>query len=220
MRRTLFGAALSLALVTMSAPSSAQSVNATIDRAVNAWSKARTARASFEQTITNSITGGTATARGEFMQQRPGLLSIRFTEPSGDRIVADGQSVWIYLPSSAPGQVIKRPASAGGIPLDITGQFLDEPRRRYTITDEGSEPVAGSAARVLALVPRRGTDAPFTRARVWITDADAMIRQFEIVEPNGVTRRVRLTSLSLNAPVQATEFRFSVPRGVKVVARD
>src|ERR671931_1994598 len=83
----------------------AQSTDRVLDRAVSAWAKVKTARATFEQTVTNALTGSSANARGDFQQQRPHKLSIRFTDPSGDRIVADGASVWVYLPSSAPGQV-------------------------------------------------------------------------------------------------------------------
>ena len=77
----------------------AQSTDQTLDRAVAAWAKVKTARATFEQTVTNSLTGSSANARGEYQQQRPNRVSIRFTDPAGDRIVADGASVWVYLPS-------------------------------------------------------------------------------------------------------------------------
>ena len=50
-----------------------------LDRAVAAWAKVKTARATFEQTITNSLTGRTLTATGEYQQQRPGKLSVRFS---------------------------------------------------------------------------------------------------------------------------------------------
>src|SRR5215207_10497465 len=81
-----------------------------LDRAVAAWTKVKTARATFEQTITNSLTGRTLTATGEYQQQRPGKLSVRFAEPANDRIIADGKNLWLYLPSTAPGQVIRTSA--------------------------------------------------------------------------------------------------------------
>ena len=114
----------------------AQSTDQTLDRAITAWGKVKTARATFEQTVTNSLTGSSATARGEYQQQRPNRVAIRFTDPAGDRIVADGASVWVYLPSSAPGQVVKRSASDGTALVDRwplvyapSSQILDEIRR-------------------------------------------------------------------------------------------
>ena len=198
----------------------AQSTDQTIDRAVAAWGKVKTARATFEQTVTNSLTGSSATAHGEYQQQRPNRVAIRFTDPSGDRIVSDGASVWVYLPSSAPGQVVKRSASDGtALPLDITGEFLTDPRGRYDITSAGAGTVAGHAAKALLLSPKAQTQAPFTKATIWVDDDDALIRQFEVVEPSGVTRRIRITSLDLNVPVDKSTFSFTPPAGVRVVER-
>jgi outer membrane lipoprotein carrier protein len=206
-----------LSATSLAAPVRAQTVTSTIDRAVAAWSKAKTARASFEQTITNALTGGSATSHGEFVQQRPDRLSITFKEDGG-RVVSDGKSLWIYMPTSTPGQVIKRRAEedGAGVPIDITSQFLDEPRTKYDITDAGRAS-SGEEAHVLALVPKAGQSAPFVRAKVWVSDKDGLIREFEVVEPSGVTRHVHLSSLDLNVPVDRSAFTFAVPKGVKVV---
>ena len=198
----------------------AQSPTEVLDRAVAAWAKVKTARASFEQTVTNSLTGSSANARGEFQEQRPNRLSIRFTDPAGDRIVADGTSIWIYLPTSAPGQVVKRAATdEGAVPIDITGEFLTDPKTRYDVSAAGSGTVSGHAAHALTLVPKPGTKAVFDRATLWIDDDDALVRQFEVVEHTGVTRRVRITSLDVNVPVDRSAFAFTPPPGVRVVAR-
>ncbi|MCA1693852.1 MAG: outer membrane lipoprotein carrier protein LolA, partial [Actinobacteria bacterium] len=72
----------------------------TLDRAVAAYAKVKTARASFEQTLTNPLTGNSTVQHGELQQQRPGKFSARFSDPKGDLVVADGKSLWIYQPSS------------------------------------------------------------------------------------------------------------------------
>ncbi|HEU4720063.1 MAG TPA: outer membrane lipoprotein chaperone LolA [Gemmatimonadaceae bacterium] len=191
-----------------------------LDRAVAAWAKVRTARATFEQTITNPLTGRTLTATGEYQQQRPGKLSVRFSDPANDRIVADGTRLWLYLPSTTPGQVIRTSVKNGGSgTVDLTAQFLTAPRTRYTITPAGSAQVSGRATHAFGLVPKQKDGAAFQSATVWIDDADATIRQFEVTEPSGVQRRVRLTSFRPNAPVDASAFRFVVPEGVRVVER-
>jgi outer membrane lipoprotein-sorting protein len=46
-----------------------------------------------------------------------------------------------------------------------------------------------------------------------------MIRQFESTDVNGVTRRVRLLTLSPNALVDNSAFTFKTPKGVRVVER-
>jgi outer membrane lipoprotein carrier protein len=195
-------------------------VDATIDRAVAAWAKIKTIRGTFEQTVTNPLTGSSATARGQYAQERPNRLAIRFSEPANDAIVSDGRVVWVYLPTSSPGQVIKRPATErSATPIDLTGQLLETPRAKYEITAAAGRTVDGHAAHGLTLVPKPGTGAPFTKATVWVDDDDSLIREFEETEPSGVTRHVRLTTVEPNAAVDPAMFVFTVPRGVRVMER-
>lgn len=217
----LAAARWSLVMLAAAAPMlHAQSTDETLDHAVAAWSKVKTARATFEQTVSNALTGSSATAHGEFQQQRPNRVSIRFTDPAGDRIVGDGESVWVYLPSSAPGQVVKHAAGdQSAIPLGITGEFLTDPRRRYDVAAAGTATVAGHAAHALTLVPKASTQRSFDKATIWVDDDDGLIRQFEVVEPSGVTRRIQITSLDVNVPVDRSAFSFKPPAGVRIIDR-
>lgn len=190
-----------------------------VDRAVAAWAKVRSMSGSFEQTVTNPLMRSSAVAKGTFAQQRPNKLAVRFTDPSGDAIIADGSHLWIYLQQAAPGQVMKRLASDEmALPIDA-GQFLDSPATKYEIAAKGAENVGGRPAQMLGLTPKKGTSAPFTKATVWIDDADGLIRQFEVTESSGLIRRIRLTSVSVNPKLALSEFRFIVPKGVKIVER-
>jgi outer membrane lipoprotein-sorting protein len=103
--------------------------------------------------------------------------------------------------------------------VDVSAQFLVAPRTRYTVTPAGSAQIGGRATHAFKLVPKQKENAAFNTATVWIDDADATIRQFEVTEPSGVQRRVRLTSYRPNAPVDASAFKFIVPEGVRVVER-
>lgn len=195
----------------------AQTADAIVDRAVAAWAKVKTARGSFEQTVSNPLTTSTATARGTFVQDRPNRIAIRFSDPASDAIVSDGKAVWIYLPSSSPGRVIKRAATDGAVPIDLTGQFLESPHARYDITSAGTATANGHPAHVLKLVAKKGANAPVTKATIWVDDDDSLIREFESTENSGVTRHIRITDLAVNTPVAREAFAFSVPAGVTVV---
>ena len=204
----------------LSKPGVQQSVDATIQRAVAAWSKIRTLRATFEQTITNPITGSSMTARGGLQQRKPNRLAITFTDPIGDRIVADGKFVWVYIQSATPGQVMKLAnTDVGAASTDLIGQFLTTPRSKYDATDAGADTVGSRAARAIVLVAKPGTQLPFTRAKVWVDNTDGLIRKFEATDAAGVTRKVRLLTLSPNAAVDTAAFTFVVPKNVRVVER-
>lgn len=191
-----------------------------LDRAVSAWASVKTARATFEQTITNSLTGRTLTATGEYQQRRPDRLSVRFSNPSQDRIVADGRFVWLYLPSSAPDQVIRTPLSAAGTgTVDLSAQFLTAPRTRFNVSQVGTQIVSGRPTHGYNLIPKQTEGAPFQAASVWIDDQDASIRQFEVTDASGVQRKVRMTSFRTNVPVDESSFKFAPPAGVRILAR-
>ena len=197
-----------------------QSVDQTIARAQTAWAKVKTLRATFDQSITNPITGSAMQSKGTLQQRKPNKLAITFTDPAGDRIVADGKFVWVFLQSATPGQVIKLAnTDVGAASTDLIGQFLSTPRSKYDAVDAGTEKVGGRTARALVLTARAGQQLPFVRAKVWVDSADALIRQFESTDPMGITRKVRITAMSPNAAVQGDAFTFKVPSGVRVVER-
>src|SRR5882724_7665074 len=129
-----------------------QSVDATITRAVAAWSRVKTLRATFEQTITNPITGPAMRSKGELQQRKPNKLAINFSDPAGDRIVADGKYVWVFLQSATPGQVVRMTSTdIGAASTDLIGQFLNTPRSTYDATYAGADKVGGRPARALVL---------------------------------------------------------------------
>lgn len=188
-----------------------------IEAAVKSYAAIRTAKATFEQTITNPLLGATLPSRGEFEQSRPNRFAFRFTDPKGDVIICDGTYVWAYLPASAPGRVNRaRCGGDGAGSLDLIGEFFTNPRDRYTIGDGGAATVGERRAHVVLLTPK-SKDAAFVRAKVWIDPSSGSLLQFEAVEPNGLTRLVRILTFSPNVAVSARAFIFTVPRGVKVV---
>ena len=196
-----------------------QSVDAVVDKAVAADGRVKTVRARFEQRLTNPLTGSTITQQGTLQQRLPNELAVNFTNPKGDRIVADGKALWVYTPSSAPGQVIKLPVGAGSAGgLDLATQFFDSPRTRYTMSDAGRASVGGRATRAVNLVPKKPMQ--FTKAIVWVDTADGTLRQFEVTEPSGLVRRVTLAEIKVNAAVDKGAFTFTVPKGVKVYGQE
>lgn len=216
--KTFLAGIAALGIAALGTLAGAQSPNAIMDRAMKASAGLRSVRAEFTQKITNPLTGTTASSRGVLLRKDPNLLSITFTDPKGDRIVSDGRSLWIYLPSSAPGQVIKTPASTSSAMamVDPGGVFLSAPSSRYTITAAGTATVSGEKMNVLNLLPKQ-SNGTFSRAKVWVgTDSD-LIRQFEVVDANGLTRLVTITSIKPNASVGAAEFRFTPPRNARVL---
>jgi outer membrane lipoprotein carrier protein len=213
MRRVLMVGAALLAIAT---PLRAQSAESVIDKAVGAYKSIRTMRGTFEQTIRNPLTGTSMSARGDFQQRLPDRISVVFSDPKGDRIVVNGAVAWLYLPSTNPGQVLKVPSGAGGGSLNLTEQFLTSPATRFKLASAGTAIVGDRPTHAVQLVPKSAIPE-FTEATVWVDDANGLIRQFEIIEPTGLVRRIRMVDARVNAEVDASAFTFTPPKGVKVI---
>ncbi len=209
-----------VAVATVAATSvPAQSLGDLVDRAAAEHAKMRTARVQFQQTITNPLTGNRLNSRGQVLRKAPGMLAITFTDPAGDQIIADGKAVWVYLPSTNPGQVLKMtPGGSEAERLDPASQLLRSSRTRFNIADGGMETVGGRPTRVVLLTPKARES--FTRAKVWIDTRNSLVRQVEVTEPSGLVRKVVLTSIAANVAVPASAFRFTPPKGVRIVDQE
>jgi len=199
-------------------PLPAQAADAAYDRVAKAWSAQSSLSATFEQRITNALIGRTMTSKGTFQQQRPNKVAITFTDPSGDRIVGDGKSLWVYLPSSAPGQVLKLPGNSdGAIVVDLLGQLLEAPKKSFTITGGEAVTVEGRATRRVQLVPRTAGSVPFQKATLWLDEKEPRPVRVQVLDPQGIDRTLTLTSWTPNAKLAASAFKFSLPKGVRVM---
>lgn len=189
------------------------------DRAAKAYASFTSIDAQFEQKTTNPVLGKSAMSKGRFAQQKPNLVSITFTDPAGDRIVGDGKTLWVYMPSSTPGQVMKLPANSdGAVIVNLLGQLLDAPRQSFVITGGEAATIDGAATKRVQLVPKKPDSAPFTRATLWIDDKDARPIRVQIVDAQGIDRTFNMTTWSVNGTLPKDMFKFTPPKGVKVVS--
>jgi outer membrane lipoprotein carrier protein len=212
------GLLLAIIAVPSDGPTVRQSDPAPIlDRASASFDTVKTLQADFTQIIDNPMIGDPDTTRGRLYQQRPNFFAMRFTDPKNDRIVADGRRLWLYTPSTTPGQVIRSTIPGTGTTgPNLIGQFVEHPRERYTARYVRSDSIAGVAVDVITLTPR-GTDLPYSEATVWIAKPDAWIRRIVIVENAGQRRTITLKNLTVNRAIQAREFKFAPTSGVRVV---
>jgi len=188
-----------------------------LDRASAAYQTIRTLSAQFTQIVENPLLGAPDTTRGKLYQMRPSRFAMRFTHPKGDRIVADGRHLWLYTPSTTPGQVIRTAIpSTGTTGPNLIAQFVERPRERYRARYVRADSVAGRVMDVVELVPKTA-DLPYSKAVVWIDRKDGLVRRIEIEESSGQHRTLMLDKLVVNRGVPGREFTFSPPAGLRVV---
>jgi outer membrane lipoprotein carrier protein len=207
-----------LALALSAAPvARAQDAQAIIGRSSTVYRSLSSLKADFVQVINNPMIDS-AESRGTLVQAGPDKLAMRFTDPSGEAIVIDGHSVWVYTPSTTPGQVIRLAAPSGGpvYGYNLLAWFLDRPAERYRATYVRSDRLNGRAMDVVQLVPAV-PDLPFQKAILWLDRQDGLPRRLEITESSGATRTLTLSKMRVNQSVPDKAFTFKVPDGVRVV---
>jgi outer membrane lipoprotein carrier protein len=190
-----------------------------LDRASAAYQTVATLSADFVQVVTNPMLGAPDTARGRLYQMRPARFAMRFTEPKGDRVVADGRFLWLYTPSTTPGQVIRsRIPEYGATGPNLIGQFVERPHERYTARYVRADSLADGTGRVdvIALVPK-AADHPYSEALLWVGRQDGLVHRLDITEASGQLRTVLLRHITVNTGVPGRELTFSPPAGVRVV---
>jgi outer membrane lipoprotein carrier protein len=200
-----------------SAPLHAQAANAVIGRAAKVYRSLSSLRANFVQVIDNPMIDS-AESKGTMVQAGPDKLAMRFTDPPGEAIVIDGRHVWVYTPSTVPGQVIRMPVPSGGpaYGYNLLAWLLDRPAERYKASYLRSEKVSGRTTDAIELVPAV-PDLPFEKAVIWIDRESALPRRLEIHEQSGATRTLNLDQIRVNERVPDETFSFKVPSGVRVV---
>jgi outer membrane lipoprotein carrier protein len=207
---------LGLALIAV-APVEAQDAQAIIGRSARVYRSLGSLQADFVQLIDNPMIDS-AESRGTLIQAGPAKLSMRFSDPPGEAIVIDGQHVWVYTPSTVPGQVLRLAVPNGGpvYGYNLLAWLLDRPTERYRASYVRTERLGDRTTDVVQLVPAV-PDLPFDKAVIWLDRDDALPRRLEIREESGATRTLDLKRIRVNQSLPARTFSFKVPSGVRVV---
>jgi outer membrane lipoprotein carrier protein len=205
------------ALSPLAARAEAQDAAAIVGRSSRVYRSLASMRADFVQVIDNPMIDS-AESRGTLVQSGPSKLAMRFTDPPGEAIVIDGEHVWVYTPSTVPGQVLRMKVPSGGpvYGYNLIAWLLDKPSERYEPKYLRQDTVGGRPVDVVELVPAV-PDLPFERAILWLDRGDALPRRLEITERGGALRTLTLSKVQVNQRVPDSTFVFQVPSGVRVV---
>ncbi|PYO85982.1 MAG: hypothetical protein DMD68_01690, partial [Gemmatimonadetes bacterium] len=175
----LFGV---LAYLSVSPTVQQSDVYAVLDRAATTYQTVSTLSADFTQIIVNPMIGAPDTTWGRLYEMRPSHFAMRFTRPKGDRVVADGRWLWLYTPSTTPGQVIRtKIPEVGTTGPNLIGQFVERPRERYRAHYLRADSLPTGVADVLRLTPL-ARDWPYDDALIWVDRATALITRLDIGE--------------------------------------
>jgi chaperone LolA len=180
------------------------------------YAPVRTLCADFVQHLRVPLLEQERTARGRLCQARPNLFAMRFTDPTGDLVVVDGEFMWYYTPSTDDRQAFKSPVAQGTRGQDFHREFLEDPELKYDVTYEVAEDVDGSRTHRLRLRPKQPSS--YRAAVLWIEERTSLLRAIRIVEENGNERTLNLRNIEFDVAPPAGWFSFTPPPGVLVMS--
>lgn len=195
----------------------AQDAEAVLQAAADAYDGVDRLCADFTQQLSVPLLGEERTGTGRMCQAQPDRFAMRFTEPVGDLVVADGTWVWVYYPSLDEKQVIKFPLAAGARNFDFHREFLHDPTSKYDAAYEGRDVVGEHEVHRIRLVPRN--PASYEAAVIAIDVENPVLRQVRIEEENGSVRTVTLEGIDLAPEVADDWFTFTPPPGAVIITR-
>lgn len=194
-------------------------VRALLARAEARYDSLSSLEATFEQVVEVPLMNRKREGRGTWYQEGRARFRMDFSEPPHDLIVADGTHLWLYYPSTNPGQVVRTSLEGdptGTAMVDLEGRIFRQARTGFDATLAGREEVAGVSTCRVDLVPQPGAETTYRKVRVWVGAEDLLVRRFEITGENETVRTVTLSDLRPDVAIPDSLFTFHAPAGVDV----
>ena len=174
--------------------------------------------ADFVQHLEVTLLGDERTGVGRMCQSQPDRFGMRFSEPAGDLVVIDGESIWLYYPSNDDKVVIRLQVTGTPGGYDLHREFLERPAEKYDVTLEASEMVDGHATHRLRLTPKERSS--YRSAVLWIDTGMPVLRRIRINEDNETVRTITLSNVELGpTDLDPGFFTFAPPPGADVISR-
>ena len=199
------GVAAALAALLLGSAAHASS----IDRFKTFVRTTQSARAQFQQTVTDRGGKVVQQSHGQFLFLRPGRFRWVYEKPIDQLIVGDGQRVWIYDRDLNQVTVRKISKALGSTPAALLAGSSDV-EAAFELSDAGES----GGLEWLEAKPR-DKEAGFDRIRMGF-DATG-VRAMELTDNFGQTTRLRFSDLVRNPKVDPSQFRFAPPKGADVL---
>jgi len=181
------------------------------------YSGVETFCAQFHQVIEVTLLNQVRSGNGKMCQRQPDEFSMRFSDPAGDLVVVDGESVWTFYPSMDDQQVLKFSGLNSDGRFNFYKNLLTNPKDRFDATYQGIEEIDNQRAHRVFMKPKETQG--FRSTVVWIDTETELIINLEVHDSNESIRKIRLTDIQLDIVLADDEFRFVPPEGVRVIVR-
>lgn len=168
----------------------------------------KTLTADFEQTVRNPQMKAAATSHGTLALDRPGKFVWDYKTPYVQRIVSDGNRIWIHDIDLEQVTIKRLDAALGNTPGLLLSS--DKPLvESFNITELSAE----NDVSVVQLEPK-DKDAGFTQVKLRFVLNE--LASMELTDNLGQSTKLIFINVKRNPKVDASVFEFKVPKGVDI----
>ncbi|MCP4875057.1 MAG: outer membrane lipoprotein chaperone LolA [Gammaproteobacteria bacterium] len=164
--------------------------------------------AEFKQTLRDEDKNIIQQSRGTLALQRPGKFAWIYTDPFEQRIIADGNELWVY--DVELDQVTVKPMgeSISNTPIMILMKQSDV-SKQFNISEVGQR-------KFLYWVELKPADANLEYTSIYIGLDDGEVRAMELQDQFGQSTQIVFENLRVNVVHNPATFKFVPPPGVDV----
>ncbi|MCP4983591.1 MAG: outer membrane lipoprotein chaperone LolA [Gammaproteobacteria bacterium] len=164
--------------------------------------------AEFKQTLRDEDKNIIQQSRGTLALQRPGKFAWIYTDPFEQRIVADGNELWVY--DVELDQVTVKPMgeSISNTPIMILMKQSDV-SKQFNVSEVGQR-------KFLYWVELKPVDANLEYTSIYIGLDDGEVRAMELQDQFGQSTQIVFENLRVNVVHNPATFKFVPPPGVDV----
>lgn len=169
----------------------------------------QTLQAEFRQTLTDGKGQVADQSSGTLLIRRPNRFRWDYREPHPQQIVADGTRIWLYDPDLEQVTVRKLDVSLSATPamlLSGEGKLADN----FVVTKTSQD----AAAHWVMMEPKRA-DTDFKWVRLGFSGDN--LKYMQLADKLGQITTLEFSNVQRNAPVDASQFTFTVPPGADVI---
>jgi outer membrane lipoprotein carrier protein len=157
------------------------------------------------------------TGAGQVWMLKPGMMRWDYTTPERQTIIANGNTLWIYMPEDR--QVIRDQVNQS-LGTQTPALFLAGEARLTELFTVGEALTEGSGAGgllQLKLTPKVGA-LLYAQVQLGIDPVSYLVRQIQLIDPVGNMTTMWFFDLDTERAVAPSLFQFQVPPGVDVIS--
>jgi outer membrane lipoprotein carrier protein len=175
------------------------------------YADARDLRADFAQVYTYKVYNRTQRSSGQVFFKKARMMRWDYKKPVEKVFVADGRTLWVYEPEE--NQVFQRDLGSSQLPVALT--FMSGEGR---LEEEFDARLMQSpaASYVIELIPKRH-EGDYRSLLLTVDRATFAVQASTVVDPVGNSNQVTFSNVRINSGLPDAAFRFTPPKGVRVI---